>query len=152
MLKKKWLTSKCILNTIDMIPIQFNIYYHILISTDKSQAHGAWISFPPPPFSLLSPPLFQNFHINHSFFKIFIIIRFSSFYNISRRHTSWIIRVFCVHSFSTDTVEKRGEEETKSMLHTPVWQINDKTKRDKNSTTPKKIEKYGLLFLVLLTV
>jgi hypothetical protein len=44
---------------------------------------------------------FQNFHINHSFFKI---IRFSSFDNISRRHTSWIIRVFCVHSFSTDTV------------------------------------------------
>ena len=27
------------------------------------------------PFSLL-PPFFQNFHINHSFFKIFIIIRF----------------------------------------------------------------------------
>jgi hypothetical protein len=24
--------------------------------------------------------------------------------DISRRHTSWIIRVFCVHSFSTDTV------------------------------------------------
>jgi hypothetical protein len=39
------------------------------------QALGAWISFPPPPFSLLSP-LFSNFHINHSFFKIFIIIRF----------------------------------------------------------------------------
>ena len=34
----------------------------------------------------------------------FIIIRFSSFDSISRRHTSWIIRVFCVHSFSTDTV------------------------------------------------
>ena len=41
-----------------------------------SQAHGAWISFPPPPFSLLPPFcskfsyksfLFQNFH-NHSFF------------------------------------------------------------------------------------
>ena len=30
-------------------------------------------------------PLFQNFHINHSFFTIFIIIRFSSFDNISRR-------------------------------------------------------------------
>ena len=42
----------------------------------KAQAHGAWISFPPPPFSLLPPPFFQNFHINHSFFKIFIIIRF----------------------------------------------------------------------------
>ena len=53
--------------------------------------HRAWISFPPPPFSLLPPPFF-------------IIIRFSSFDNISRRHTSWIIRVFCVHSFSTDTV------------------------------------------------
>jgi hypothetical protein len=32
-------------------------------------------------------PFFQNFH-NHSFFKIVIIIRFSSFDNISRRHTS----------------------------------------------------------------
>ena len=64
------------------------------------QAHGAWISFPPLPFSLL-PPFSQNFHINHSFFKIFTIIRFSSFDNISRRHTSLIIRVFCVHSFST---------------------------------------------------
>ena len=41
----------------------------------KPQAHGAWISFPPPPF-LYYPPFFQNFHINHSFFKIFIIIRF----------------------------------------------------------------------------
>jgi hypothetical protein len=55
-----------------------------------------------PPF-LYYPPFFQNFH-NYSFFKIFIIIRFSSFDNISRRHRSRIIRVFCVHSFSTDTV------------------------------------------------
>ena len=63
-----------------------------------SQAHEAWISFPPPPFfSKFSYKsfLFQNFH-NHSVFF--------SFDNISRRHTSWIIRVFCVHSFSTDTV------------------------------------------------
>ena len=52
--------------------------------------------------TLFSTPFFQNFHINHSFYKIFIIIRFSSFDNISRRHTSWIIHVFCVHSFSTD--------------------------------------------------
>ena len=59
---------------------------HSYLQEEKSQAHGAWISFPPP------------------FFQIFIIIRFSSFDNISRRHTSWIIRVFCVHSFSTDTV------------------------------------------------
>jgi hypothetical protein len=45
----------------------------------------------PPFFSKFSYKsfLFQNFH-NHSFF--------SSFDNISRRHTSWIIRVFCVHS------------------------------------------------------
>ena len=41
-----------------------------------------------------SPPYFQNFH-NPSFFKIFIIIRFSSL-----TIPSWIIRVFCVHSFS----------------------------------------------------
>ena len=57
------------------------------------------------PLFCTNPPFFfQNFHLNHSFFKIFIIIRFSSFDNISRRHTSWILRVFCVHSFSTDTV------------------------------------------------
>ena len=55
-------------------------------------------------FRFLLPPFFQHFHINHSFLKIVIIIRFSSFDNISRRHTSWIIRVFCVHSFSADTV------------------------------------------------
>jgi hypothetical protein len=48
--------------------------------------------------------IFQQCTLNHSFFKIFIIIRFSSFDNISRRHTSWIIRVFCVHSFSTETL------------------------------------------------
>ena len=52
------------------------------------------------PFSLL-PPLFQNFHINHSFYNIFIIIRFSSFDNISRRHTSWIIHVFCAISVTS---------------------------------------------------
>jgi hypothetical protein len=44
-----------------------------------------------------SSPLFSTTPL---FFKIFIIIRFSSFENISRRHTSWIICVFCVHSFS----------------------------------------------------
>ena len=49
-------------------------------------------------------PLFQNFHIKHFFLKFIIIVRFSSFDNISRRHTSWIIHVFCVHSISTDTV------------------------------------------------
>ena len=37
------------------------------------------------------------------FFKIFIIIRFSSVDNISRRHTSWIIRVFCVSRKTVDT-------------------------------------------------
>ena len=76
----------------------FDIQTHVLIT-------GAWgmdFRFLLPPF-LYYPPFFQNFH-NHSFFKIFIIIRFSSFDNISRRHTSRIIRVFCVHSFSTDTV------------------------------------------------
>ena len=62
----------------------FPSFYHYFCS----QAHGAWISFPPPPF-LYYP----------TFFKIFTIIRFSSFDNISRRHTSWIIRVFCLTNF-----------------------------------------------------
>jgi len=48
---------------------------------------GAWISFPPPPF-LYYPPPFSKFSYKSFLFKIFIIIRFSSFDNISRRHTS----------------------------------------------------------------
>jgi hypothetical protein len=84
-------------------------FFIYLISTfiplDVNNFTGAWgmdfVSSSPffsttPPFSKFSYKsfLFQNFH-NHSFF--------SSFGNISRRHTSWIIHVFCVHSFSTDT-------------------------------------------------
>ena len=46
-------------------------------TTSHPQVHEAWISFPPPPF-LYYPP----------FFKMFIIIRFSSFDNISRRHNT----------------------------------------------------------------
>ena len=49
---------------------------HTFFISYRPQAHGAWISFPPPPFSLLPPLfskfsyksfLFHNFH-NHSFF------------------------------------------------------------------------------------
>ena len=69
-----------------------------IFANHRRMGHG--FRFLLPLFS--TTPLFQNFHINHSFFKIFIIIPFSSFDNISRRHTSWIIRVFCIHSFSTD--------------------------------------------------
>ena len=39
----------------------------------RRMGHG--FRFLLPPF-LYYPPFFQNFHINHSFFKIFIIIRF----------------------------------------------------------------------------
>jgi hypothetical protein len=38
------------------------------------------------------------------------IIRFSSFDNISRRHTSWIIRVFCVHSFRLIQYKREGKQ------------------------------------------
>ena len=80
--------------TIILFPRWTNIIGNKYMLT-MSQAQGAWISFPPPPFSLLPPPLF---------FKIFIIIRFSSFDNISRRHTSWIIRVFyCISRKTVDT-------------------------------------------------
>ena len=58
-----------------------------------SQAHEAWISFPPPPFSLL-PPLFSKFS-----YKSFL------FQNFEKRG---------------GVVEKRGDEETKSMPHAPV--------------------------------
>jgi hypothetical protein len=53
------------------------VYFFIFLFV-YSQEHGACISFPPPPFSLLPPPFskcsyksffFQNFH-NHSFFFI----------------------------------------------------------------------------------
>jgi len=97
------------------------VYYTPLSCLGTTGAWGMDFRFLLPLFST-TPLFFQNFH-SHSFFKIFMIIRFSSFVNISRRHTSWIIRVFCVHSFSTDTVydyenfekkggsrEKRGDE------------------------------------------
>ena len=98
------------------------IVYQVYIVRAQSQAHGAWISFPPSPFYLL-PPFFQNFHINHSFFKIFIIIRFSSFDNISRRHTSWIIRVFCFQSALSYpvSVEKLWKQNTR-FIH-DVWRL-----------------------------
>jgi hypothetical protein len=56
--------------------VWFSLIYESLLYKEP-QAHGAWISFPPPPF-LYYPPfskfsyksfLFQNFH-NHSFFFI----------------------------------------------------------------------------------
>ena len=53
---------KVVLNTIIFL-------LHFIVLCILPQEHGAWISFPPPPF-------FKNFHINHSFFKMFIIIRF----------------------------------------------------------------------------
>jgi hypothetical protein len=72
-----------------------------------------FLYYPPPP-----PSFFQNFHINHSFFKIFIIFRFSSFDNISRRHTSWIIRVFIIHDVRriyTVSVEKLWTQNTRTV-------------------------------------
>ena len=43
---------------------------------ENKQLSTTWISFPPPPLFSTTPLFFQHFHINHSFFKIFIIIRF----------------------------------------------------------------------------
>ena len=72
----------------------------------QPKSRGAWgMDFASSSLFSLLPPFFQNFHINHSFFKIFVIIRFSPFDNISRRHTSWIIRVFCVHSSRLNWIE-----------------------------------------------
>jgi hypothetical protein len=62
----KWRVHRLMSDTCILCPHFFDWY--------SIQVLGAWISFPPPPFSLLSP-LLSNFHINHSFFKIFIIIR-----------------------------------------------------------------------------
>ena len=54
------------------------------------------------PFSLLPPPFFfQNFHINHSFFKIFIIIRFFLYLTISIDVIHHEQYVYYVYSVST---------------------------------------------------
>jgi hypothetical protein len=76
-----------------------------------------------PPF-LYYPSFFKIFRNKHSFFKIFIIIRFSSFDNISRRHTSRIIRAFCVHSFSTDTYISRKTVDTEYTYYSKLWTQN----------------------------
>ena len=46
----------------------------ICLPSHRRMGHG--FRFLIPPFLYYPPPLFQNFHIKHSFFKIFIIIRF----------------------------------------------------------------------------
>ena len=61
-------------------------------------------------FRFLLPPFL---YYPLSFFQIFIIIPFSSFDNISRRHTSWIIRVYCI--------EKLWRQNTR-IIH-DVWRL-----------------------------
>jgi hypothetical protein len=49
------------------------------ICCKNSQAHGAWISFPPPPFSLLPHPLFSKFSYKSFLFqKLGIEVGFSN--------------------------------------------------------------------------
>jgi hypothetical protein len=83
----------------------FFIMIYIVHKYHRCMGHG--FRFLLPSFLYYPLPFFLNFHINHSFFKIYIIIRFSSFDNISRRHTSWIIRVFCVRLLILSNEEKR---------------------------------------------
>ena len=90
--------------------VNFRLYWKMCICIcickvlryQKHRRMGHGFRFLLPPFLYYST-LFQNFHINHSFFKIFIIIRFSSFDNISRRHTSWIIRAFVEKLWTQNT-------------------------------------------------
>ena len=58
----------------------------------RRMGHG--FRFLLPPFSLLPPPFFQNFHINHSFFKIFIIIHF--FFIWQYQKMSYIMNNTCI--------------------------------------------------------
>jgi hypothetical protein len=64
----------------------------------QPQVLGAWISFPPPPFSLLSP-LFSNFHINHSLL-----------YCISRKNVDTEYTYYSWCMTSTDIVKWRKHE------------------------------------------
>ena len=113
-------------NTQEYHPIYQEIHIGMNDASDMKYVYdviwitGAWGMDFVSSFPLFSttPPLFQNFH-NHPFFKNFIIIPFSSFDNISRRHTSWIIRVFCVHS--TVSVEKLWTQNTR-IIH-DVWRL-----------------------------
>ena len=95
-----------------------------------------------PLFSTTPPSFFQNFHINHSFFKIFIIIRFFFIWQYQilyqskncghRIHVLFMMydvywycqmkkkRKFWKRNDLYENFEKRGEEETKSMPHAPV--------------------------------
>ena len=73
-----WFFRFCVWNFPYNLSLENIIYLFLIHNLFTVLFTGAWgMDFvsPPPPFSLL-PPLFQNFHINHSFFKIFIIIRF----------------------------------------------------------------------------
>ena len=93
-----WVDLFLMWNQVNQFYFRFNIICYLIClvlykffnrksNRPNPQAHGAWISFPPPPF-------FQNFHINHSFFKIFIIIRF--FFIWQYQLTSYIMNNTCI--------------------------------------------------------
>ena len=67
------------------------------------QAHGAWIPFPPPPFSLL--PFFSKFSNEE---------KTNDYENFEKG------MIYMKILNKGGVVEKRGEEETKSMPHAPV--------------------------------
>ena len=57
---------------------------HVVLESFSSQVHGAWISFPPPPFSLL-PPVVKN-ERDPPLFTGKLLIKFQ---NILRNTTSY---------------------------------------------------------------
>jgi hypothetical protein len=64
------ISNKIMMSKLAMLNIKLFIW-----STVGHRRMGHGFRFLLPPFSLL-PPFFLNFHINHSYFKNFIIIRF----------------------------------------------------------------------------
>ena len=84
-----------------------------------SQVHGAWISFPPPPFSLL-PPLFQNFHINHTEYTYYSWRLLILSNEEKRMIMKFLKKEWFIWKFEKRGDSTRGEEETKSMPQVPV--------------------------------
>ena len=106
----------------------------------RRMGHGFRFLLPP----FLYYPLFQKFH-NHSFFKIFRIIPYSSFDNTSRRHTSWIIRVSknCGHRIHVLFMMVLSNEEKRMIMKILkkewLWKFWKKGVRRKRNPCPMRL-------------
>ena len=120
-------------NSKQIISFMLNIISSAYVRWKRAQAHGASISFPPPPFSLL-PPFFSKFSYKSFLFpkpkncghRIHVLfMMYDVYWYCQMKKNEWLWKFWKRNDLYENfekrvVVEKRGEEETKYMPHAPV--------------------------------